>query len=228
MIKLEYRTFSGFKRFLKLLVGYIRLNVRLILVYLAALTLDSFAKMFSVVAIIPLIDFLSGGEAVDFQKVTLVFIDLLSIINIEYTLVSCVLVFILAVLTALIAEIFFYFIGRKNAYRISYYLSSMGMRSYFNRGLKFINAQTFGVIQNTFQREVEKISGGVDGILLMVSSIIQIFFYRFFTNRTIIIVFFSCHYYFSLMFSNLFLQLFSSSYKIDRNYKADWVIQTNY
>ena len=83
MIKLEYRTFSGFKRFLKLLVGYIRLNVRLILVYLAALTLDSFAKMFSVVAIIPLIDFLSGGEAVDFQKVTLVFIDLLSIINID-------------------------------------------------------------------------------------------------------------------------------------------------
>ena len=150
MIKLEYRTFSGFKRFLKLLVRYIRLNVRLILVYLAALTLDSFAKMFSVVAIIPLIDFLSGGEAVDFQKVTLVFIDLLSIINIEYTLVSCVLVFILAVLTALIAEIFFYFIGRKNAYRISYYLSSMGMRSYFNRGLKFINAQTFGVIQNIF------------------------------------------------------------------------------
>jgi len=179
MIKLEYKTFSGFKRFLKLLVEYIRLNVRLILVYLAALTLDSFAKMFSVVAIIPLIDFLSGGEAVDFQKVTLVFIDLLSIINIEYTLVSCVLVFILAVLTALFAEIFFYFIGRKNGYRISYYLSSMGLRSYFNRGLKFINSQTFGVIQNTFQREVEQISGGVDGILLMVSSIIQIFFMLF-------------------------------------------------
>ena len=64
--------------------------------------------MFSVVAIIPLIDFLSGGEAVDFQKVTLVFIDVLSTLSMEYTLTTSVLLFILAILLALLTEIFFY------------------------------------------------------------------------------------------------------------------------
>ena len=135
MKKLEYKSSVSFKRFLDLLVEYIKSNVRLVLIYLTALLLDSFTKMFSVVAIIPLIDFLSNGNAADFQKVTLVFIDVLSTLSMEYTLTTSVLLFILAILLALLAEIFFYFIGRKNAYRINYYLTSKGMRSFFNRGL---------------------------------------------------------------------------------------------
>ena len=129
MEKLEYKSSVGFRRFLDLLAGYIRSSIRLVLMYLTALILDSFTKMFSVVAIIPLIDFLSNGNAADFQKVTLVFIDVLSTLSMEYTLTTSVLLFILAILLALLTEIFFYFIARKNAYRISYYLSSMGMRS---------------------------------------------------------------------------------------------------
>ena len=179
MKKLEYKISVSFKRFLGLLVEYIKSSKRLVFIYLTVLLLDSFTKMFSVVAIIPLIDFLSDGNAADFQKVTLVFIDVLSTLSMEYTLTTSVLLFILAILLALLAEIFFYFTGRKNSYNISYYLTSKGMRSFFNRGLKFINSQTFGVIQNTFQREVEQISGGVDGILLMISSLIQILFMLF-------------------------------------------------
>ena len=176
MTKLEYKPSTSFKRFLKLLVEYVKVNVRLVLVYLIALLFDSFVKLFSIIAIIPLIDFLSGSVVDEFQKVTLVFIDVLSFLNIEYTLGSSVLVFMLAILLALIAEITFYFIVRKNAYNISYYLTSKGIKSFFDRGLKFINSQSFGVIQNTFQREIEQISGGVDGIFLMVSSLIQISF----------------------------------------------------
>ena len=142
MKKLEYKSSVSFKRFLDLLVEYIKSNVRLVLIYLTALLLDSFTKMFSVVAIIPLIDFLSNGNAADFQKVTLVFIDVLSTLSMEYTLTTSVLIFILAILLALLAEILFYFIGRKNAYSINYYLISKGMRSFFNRGLKFIKSSS--------------------------------------------------------------------------------------
>ncbi|MBT5400262.1 ABC transporter ATP-binding protein, partial [bacterium] len=179
MIQSEYKTFTGYARFWTLLVAYVKLNTRLVLTYLGALILDSFAKILLIAAIIPLVDFLSKSGVEDLQKVTLIFIDVLAMLNMEYTIATSVLVFMLAVLLALLAEILFYFIGRKNAYNISYYLTSGGMRSFFNRGLKFINSQTFGVIQNTFQREVDQISGGVDGILLMISSIIQISFMLF-------------------------------------------------
>ena len=179
MIQPEYKTFTGFARFWTLLVAYVKLNTRLVLTYLGVLILDSFAKIFSVAAIIPLVDFLSKSGVEDLQKVTLIFIDVLAMLNMEYTIATSVLVFMLAVLLALLAEILFYFIGRKNAYNINYYFTSRGMRSFFDRGLKFINSQTFGVIQNTFQREVELISGGIDGILLMLSSIVQISFMLF-------------------------------------------------
>ena len=179
MIQPEYKTFTGFARFWTLLVAYVKLNTRLVLTYLGVLILDSFAKIFSVAAIIPLVDFLSKSGVEDLQKVTLIFIDVLAMLNMEYTIATSVLVFMLAVLLALLAEILFYFIGRKNAYNINYYFTSRGMRSFFDRGLKFINSQTFGVIQNTFQREVELISGGIDGILLMISSIVQISFMLF-------------------------------------------------
>jgi len=55
MKKLEYKISVSFKRFLGLLVEYIKSSKRLVFIYLTVLLLDSFTKMFSVVAIIPLI-----------------------------------------------------------------------------------------------------------------------------------------------------------------------------
>jgi len=179
LIKSLYKNFTSFRKFLNILIGYTKLNARLILKYIFVLISDSIAKMFSVVAIIPLVDFLSDSGSAESQKVTLFFTDVLSFAGLEYTLGTSIAVFIFAVLLALLTEVLFYFISRKNAYNLSHYFSHNGLRSFFNRGLKFINSKSFGTLQNTFQREIEQISNGIDGILIMISSIVQMFFLLF-------------------------------------------------
>jgi len=171
----KYKVFDNLKRFLRLLLRYVEANKKLIFIYLGALILDSFTKMLSVIAIIPLVDILSEGGGSNPQEVTLFFIDILSLFGMGYNLATSVSLFVFIIVLALLAEILFYFIGRKNAYSIGYYLTSKGMASFFNRGLKFINSQSFGVIQNTFQREIDQIATGIDSILLMTASIVQMF-----------------------------------------------------
>ena len=179
MTDIEYKVFDNPKRFLRLLLRYVEANKKLIFTYLGALIFDSFAKMLSVIAIIPLIDILSEGEGNNPQEVTLFFIDILSLFGVSYNLATSVSLFVFIIVLALLAEVLFYFIGRKNAYSIVYYLTSRGMTSFFNRGLKFINSQSFGIIQNTFQREIDQIATGIDSILLMIASIVQMFIMLF-------------------------------------------------
>jgi ATP-binding cassette subfamily C protein len=125
---------------------------------------------------IPLIDFLASNDHINLQKITLLFIDILSSFDLEYTLGTSIMVFVLGTLLGMLTEVIFYSVSRRNSYKINYYFISKGMLSFFSRGLKFINSQSFGVMQNTFQREITQISNGVDSIFLAISSIVQILF----------------------------------------------------
>jgi len=176
MIKVIKRNLTHYRRFFVLLAKYISQNTRLVVIYLLTLVVDSFAKAFSAVSIIPLVNFLAGDSVASNQKIMLFFKEALSVLNLDYTLSSSIMILMFGTLIAAITEVFFYSIGRRNAYKILYFFISIGMKRFFSNGLKFINSNSFGVIQNTFQREVQQIAGGVSGILIMVSSIFQISF----------------------------------------------------
>jgi len=164
-----------YKRFLRILVDYARVNISFSFLYVSLLIFDSFAKIFSVISMAPLVDFLSSNN-VGTQQITIFFKDALSWFGFEYTLGSSIAVFIIGSSLGLLTEFFFYFISRKNAYKLQYYFIYNGIKVFFNRGLKFINSQSFGIIQNTFQREISQAADGVNEILLLASNIVQILF----------------------------------------------------
>ena len=165
-----------YKRFLKILVDYVKVNISFSLAYVSLLIIDSFAKIFAVISMAPLVDFLSGDNNASSQQITLFFKDTLLWLGFEYTLASSILVFIFATSLGLLTEIIFYSISRRNAYKLQYHFISSGIKRFFGRGLKFINSQSFGIIQNTFQREIAQASDGINDILLLISSLIQILF----------------------------------------------------
>jgi ABC-type multidrug transport system fused ATPase/permease subunit len=165
-----------FSRFFTLLSEYVSLNIRLTTVYFSVLIFDSLAKTFSAISIIPLINFLSSDGGGDNQKIMLFFRDILSTLDLEYNLETSIAILVFGTFLAAVTEIIFYFVGRKNAYKIYYFFISTGIKNFFSSGLKFINSHSFGVIQNTFQREIEQMSGGVESILKMLSSFVQISF----------------------------------------------------
>ncbi len=176
MIKVIKRNLTNYRRFFALLAKYVSLNTRLVIIYSLTLVADSFAKAFSAVSIIPLVNFLAGDGVASNQKIMVFFKEALSILNLDYTLSSSIMILMFGTLLAAITELFFYSIGRRNAYKILYFFISIGIKRFFSNGLKIINSHSFGVIQNTFQREIQQIAGGVSGILTMASSIIQISF----------------------------------------------------
>jgi ABC-type multidrug transport system fused ATPase/permease subunit len=145
-------------------------------IYMVALILDSFVQIVFAMSVIPLVDILSSGFDGNNRDIIELIKNIFSFIGIEYTLLSSMGFFIFIVILSAITETLLYFIGRKNVYRISYYFMSEGLSRFFKKGLKFINSQTFGTIQNTFQKEVEKITNGVDSVLIATSGFIQVFF----------------------------------------------------
>jgi len=174
-----FNSFFQYRKFFSLLYSYSKENYKLVSFYVFALIADTFAKLFAVVSIVPLLNFLSEGS-VDSSAVstniTFIFKDLLEAVNINYSLESSGLVFITATFIVAITEILFYSIGRKNSYQMGYYSTSLAVKNFYRQGLKSINSQSFGIIQNTFQKEIEKITNGIDGILRMFASIIQVTF----------------------------------------------------
>ena len=51
-----------YKKFFKILIDYARVNISFSITYVSLLMLDSFAKIFSIISMAPLVDFLSGDN----------------------------------------------------------------------------------------------------------------------------------------------------------------------
>ena len=108
-----------YKKFFKILIDYARVNISFSITYVSLLMLDSFAKIFSVISMAPLVELLSGDN-VGTQQITLFFKDALSWFGFEYTLGSSIAVFIFGSSLGLLTEIFLYSVSRRNPYKLQY------------------------------------------------------------------------------------------------------------
>ena len=72
-------------------------------------------------------------DAINNQKIMLFFKNALSLLNLDYTLSSSIMILMFGTLMAAITELFFYSIGRRNAYKISYFFISIGMKKFFKK-----------------------------------------------------------------------------------------------
>ncbi len=167
-------TLKSYKKFIIFLYSYVLLNIRLFVLYVILLIVDSFAKIFATISIIPIVYFLSSDGLSGVDGGMLYIIEFLKYFNIDYNLYTAVMVLIFSTILGFLTEISFLFVSKINSYRILYFFTSIGLSRFFKKGLRFANSQSFGVMQNTFEREIMQISMGVDGLLGVLASLVQI------------------------------------------------------
>jgi len=57
--------------------------------------------------------------------------------------------------------VFLFYISRQFGYSIVYELRSWALYKFYGQGLSFINSYSFGIMQNTFEREINKVSDAI-------------------------------------------------------------------
>ena len=152
-----------------LIYSYIKSDKWLVFIYLIATILESVFALLSVLTLVPVVQFMSTDPSNHINGQLSYYFDTLSFFNIEYTLVNSLFIFLLMTILSSVLSIFFYYISRVNGYAIAFMLRSWALYKFYDQGLSFINNYSFGIIQNTIEREIDKVSDAIYSVLNLVS-----------------------------------------------------------
>jgi len=131
--------------------------------------LDSIIALFAVFTLVPVIQFMTSEESNQIAGSLNYYFDVLSYFNIDFTLVNSLLIFLSLTILSSISSIFLYYISRVNGYAIVYKLRSWALYKFYGQGLSFINSYSFGIMQNTFEREINKVADAIYSVLNLIS-----------------------------------------------------------
>ena len=151
------------------LYTFIKSDKWLVLIYFIATILESVFTLLSVYVLVPVIQFMFLQESNEVNVQLSYYFDALSFFNIDFTLINSLLIFLLMTILSSIASIFFYYISRVNGYAIALMLRSWALYKFYGQGLTFINSYSFGIIQNTFTKEIDSISDAIYSVLNLIS-----------------------------------------------------------
>ena len=155
--------------FINLIYDFIKSNKWLVFIYLLVTILDSIIALFAVFTLVPVIQFMTSEESNQIAGSLNYYFDVLSYFNIDFTLVNSLLIFLSLTILSSISSIFLYYISRVNGYAIVYKLRSWALYKFYGQGLSFINSYSFGIMQNTFEREINKVADAIYSVLNLIS-----------------------------------------------------------
>jgi ATP-binding cassette, subfamily C, bacterial len=155
--------------FFNLIFKITKLKIKLLSLFLLITIFESVLALSVVYSIVPVIEFMSSQDSY-LQNTTLRYYFIFtSYYGIAYTLVNSLIIFLsLTVVSSLVAILLFY-IARKLAYSIVYELRSWALYKFYGQGLSFINSYSFGIMQNTFEREVNTVSDAIFSVFQLIS-----------------------------------------------------------
>jgi len=157
--------------FFNLIYSFFKSNKSIVIIYLLATFLDSIITLLSVFTLVPVIQFMTAGEPSQINGFLSYYFDFLSFLDIEFTLINSILIFISMTILSSITSIFLYYMSRVNGYAILYKLRSRAIYKFYGQGLSFINSYSFGIIQNTFEKEMGKVADAAFSVLNLISVI---------------------------------------------------------
>ena len=155
--------------FINLIYDFIKSNKWLVFIYLLVTILDSIIALFAVFTLVPVIQFMTSEESNQIIGSLNYYFDVLSYFSIEFTLVNSLLIFLSMTILSSISSIFLFYISRVNGYAIIYKLRSWALYKFYGQGLSFINSYSFGIMQNTFEREINKVADAIYSVLNLIS-----------------------------------------------------------
>ena len=156
----------------KLIYNYINEKRTLVFLFFLVTLLDSFFALLTILALAPVIQFMTS-DFLSMQTGTLkYYFDFIDYIGIEFNLINSLLIFLSLTILSSVLNIGLFFISKINGFSINYHLTSWAIYRYYDQGLTFINSQSFGVIQNTFSKEITKVTDAIFSVLQLLSVII--------------------------------------------------------
>ena len=156
----------------KLLFNYINEKRTLVFLFFIVTILDSILALLTVLALAPVVEFMTS-DIISMQTGSLkYYFDFIGYIGIEYSLISSLLIFLGITILSSISNIGLFFISRINAYSITYQLTSWAIYQFYSQGLSYVNSQSFGVLQNTFSKEITKVTDAIFSVLQLLSVLI--------------------------------------------------------
>jgi len=156
----------------KLIYNYINEKRTLVFLFFLVTLLDSFFALLTIFALAPVIQFMTS-DVLSTQTGSLkYYFDFIDYIGIEFTLINSLLIFLSLTIISAVFNIGLFFISKINGYSINYHLISWAIYRFYDQGLIYINSQSFGVIQNTFSKEITKVTDAIFSVLQLLSVII--------------------------------------------------------
>ena len=155
---------------LYLIINYFRTKKYLVLLYLVMMILDAIVALLSVFALVPVIQFMTSNNMATISDGYMkLYFEFISYANIEYSLESSLWIFVFFIVLSSVSSIILHYVSRLNAYTITYELTCWAIYKFYGQGLSFINSHSFGIIQNTFGREISRVADAVHSIFQLIS-----------------------------------------------------------
>jgi ABC-type multidrug transport system fused ATPase/permease subunit len=155
--------------FFSLFYNFIRAKKWLVLIYLFVTIIDSIIALFSVLTLVPVIQFMTSEKSSFVMGSLNFYFDLISYLGIEFTLVNSLIIFLAMTIISSISSVILFYVSRVNGYAIVFELRSWALYKFYGQGLTFINGYSFGIMQNTFEKEIDKVADAIYSILQIVS-----------------------------------------------------------
>mgnify|MGYP001166794251 CR=1 FL=1 len=158
--------------FLNLIHSFFKKKKWLVMSYFLVTIIDSLIALFAVLTLVPVIQFMTSEKSDESIATLNYYFDLLRYLGIEFNLINSLVIFLIMTVISSISSVILFYITRINGYAIVYELRSWAIYKFYGQGLAFINGYSFGIMQNTFEREVDKVGDAIHSVLQLVSATI--------------------------------------------------------
>jgi len=155
--------------FFNLFYNFVQTKKSLVVIYLLVTIIDSLIALLSVLTLVPVIQFMTSEKSKTVTGPLNYYFDLLTYLGIEFDLVNCLLIFLVVTVISSISSVILFYVSRVNGYAIVYELRAWALCKFYEQGLTFINGHPFGVMQNTFGREIDKVADAIFSVLQLIS-----------------------------------------------------------
>lgn len=149
-------------------------NVKAFAFYSAALLIDSILTAFLATTIAPIADYFLDRNFTHASALTAKYIEFLGALNLGPSLEVFLSIFVLANCIKGISSALLYYVGRRLAYLVLHDLSRECLRSFLSSSLLFFLSYPLGMLQNTLQRETEKLGDGISASFIIAATLVQI------------------------------------------------------
>ena len=150
-------------------------NLEALTLYSVTLVIDGLLIAFVATTIAPIADYFLDPSFARASAITARYIDYLRWIDLEPGLGVFLSVFVLANLVKAGSAALLHYFSRRFAYLVVHDLSRDGLGAFLSSSLQFFLSHPLGTLQNTLQRESERLGDGILSALTMAATLMQLF-----------------------------------------------------